>query len=199
MTAEEVGKAYGDFWAVQGFGASFPEGRLTSIIGPNGAGKTTFVNVLTGMVAADRGRVLLDGEDVTDLSIHERVRRGISRSFQLTSVFPDLTVLENVLVPVLARRGQALRLLRRRDDDTEARAEALELLEEVGLDEAAHRKVAALPHGDKRMLEIAMAIAPQPRLCFLDEPTTGMNPSERGQVLALRGAGPPRPPPNNRW
>ena len=185
LVAESIGKAYGDFWAVQDVAASFAGGRLTSIIGPNGAGKTTLVNVLTGMIRPERGRVVLDGEDITGLAIHERVRRGISRSFQITSVFADLTVLDNVLVPVFARRGQARRLFRRRQTDLDSRAEAFDLLEEVGLAHAAHQRVGVLPHGDKRMLEIAMAIAPRPRLCFLDEPTTGMNPSERAQVLGL--------------
>jgi branched-chain amino acid transport system ATP-binding protein len=187
LVAESIGKAYGDFWAVRHFAASFAQGRLTSIIGPNGAGKTTLVNMLTGMARPDHGRVVLDGQDVTGLAIHERVRRGISRSFQITSVFADLTVLDNVLVPVFARRNQAHRLFRRRETDTDSRAEAFDLLEQVGLAHAARQRVRVLPHGDKRMLEIAMAIAPRPRLCFLDEPTTGMNPSERAQVLGLIG------------
>lgn len=185
LLADDVSKAYGDLWAVRDLTAGFPEGRLTSIIGPNGAGKTTFVNVLTGVTRVNGGRVVLDGEDITRLPVHRRVERGVSRSFQLTSIFPELTVIENVLVPVLARRGEAGHLFRRSPRSGETWAEATQLLAEVGLGDVGDTPAEALAHGDRRLLEIAMALAPRPRLCFLDEPTTGMNPGERGQILEL--------------
>ncbi len=185
LHADGVSKSYGDLWAVRDVTTSFPAGRLTSIIGPNGAGKTTFVNVLTGMAPADGGRVILDGDDITRLPVHRRVELGVSRSFQITSIFPGLTVVENVLVPVLARRREAIQLFRMAPRAGAAWDEATQLLDEVGLGEVAHLRAAVLAHGDRRLLEIAMALAPHPRLCFLDEPTTGMNPAERAQILDL--------------
>jgi branched-chain amino acid transport system ATP-binding protein len=122
------------------------KGVLTSIIGPNGAGKTTLINLFTGKLPCDSGRLVFDGTDITGLTPHQRVHLGISRSFQITNVFQQMTVAQNLQLPVLARLGRA---------------------------------------GDQRLLEIGMAIACRPRLCFLDEPCSGMNPGERAQVQEL--------------
>jgi branched-chain amino acid transport system ATP-binding protein len=185
LVLEGLTKRYGRFVAVDGVDLTLPEGRLSSIIGPNGAGKTTLINAVTGLVRADGGRVVLAGEDITRLPTHTRVRRGISRSFQITSVFRQLTVLENVLVPVLARGGRSARPLRALDADADARAEAEELLDAVGLRDAAGRVAGELSHGDQRLVEVAMALAPRPRLCLLDEPAAGANPAERQQIIGL--------------
>ncbi|MPZ89277.1 MAG: ATP-binding cassette domain-containing protein [Nitriliruptorales bacterium] len=185
LIADGVSKRYGDFWAVQDVDLTLTEGRLTSVIGPNGAGKTTLINLLSGLAETDQGTVRFVGADITCLPIHERVRRGISRSFQITSVFPQLSVTHNVLIPVLARRSEAASPLRGISPDADAWREAVGLLGEVGLGDVADQPAGALSHGNQRLLEIAMALAPRPRLCFLDEPCTGMNPSERQQILAL--------------
>ena len=158
---------------------------LTSIIGPNGAGKTTLINLFTGMLACDSGRLIFDGTEITGLSPHQRVRLGISRSFQITNVFQQMTVTQNLQLPVLARLGRANRPFVRPDRDPDMRAEVEGLLADIGLDKARDVRAKALPHGDQRLLEIGMAIACRPRLCFLDEPCSGMNPGERAQVQEL--------------
>lgn len=158
---------------------------LTSIIGPNGAGKTTLINLFTGMLACDSGRLIFDGTEITGLSPHQRVRLGISRSFQITNVFQQMTVTQNLQLPVLARLGRANRPFVRPDRDQDVRAEVEGLLADIGLAKARDVRAKALPHGDQRLLEIGMAIACRPRLCFLDEPCSGMNPGERAQVQEL--------------
>ncbi len=160
-------------------------GVLTSIIGPNGAGKTTLVNLFTGNVACDAGRVLFEGTDITQLPAHERVRTGISRSFQITNIFLQMTVLQNLQVPVLARLQRAARPFARPDLDPEVQPEVQAILRDVGLWEVRDVRASALPHGEQRLLEIGMAIASRPRLCFLDEPCSGMNPAERDKVQEL--------------
>lgn len=180
-------KTFGDFVAVDGVDLTVPARRLTSVIGPNGAGKTTVINVVTGLLPADGGQVLLDGEDITGLPVHERVRRGLGRSFQIMTIFPRLSVGKNVLIPVLARRGEASRLLARADGDAPAWGEVDEVLGAVGLAHLRGVPASTVAHGDQRLLEVAMALANRPRLCLLDEPCAGLNPPERRQVLDLVG------------
>ncbi len=158
---------------------------LTSIIGPNGAGKTTLINLFTGMLACDSGRLIFDRTEITGLSPHQRVHMGISRSFQITNVFQQMTVAQNLQLPVLARLGRASRPFVRPDRDPDVRVEVEGLLADIGLAKARDVRAKALPHGDQRLLEIGMAIACRPRLCFLDEPCSGMNPGERAQVQEL--------------
>ncbi len=160
-------------------------GVLTSIIGPNGAGKTTLINLFTGNLPCDAGRVFFDGAEITHLSPHERVRRGISRSFQITNIFPQMTVLQNLQLPVLARLNRAGYPFARPDLDPEVQTEVHNLLRDIGLWDVRNAWARTLAHGDQRLLEIGMAIACRPRLCFLDEPCSGMNPRERGQVQEL--------------
>jgi branched-chain amino acid transport system ATP-binding protein len=193
LEARGLVKAFGEFTAVAGVDLVLPGGGITAVIGPNGAGKTTLINLLTGRLAADRGRVLFAGEDVTGRSASARVRAGMGRAFQVTNVFPRLTVEANVAIPVLARTGLAAAPLRRLAGQTEVAAEARRVLEEVGLAERASWFAGELSHGDQRLLEMALALATRPRLVFLDEPTAGMAPGERervlGQVRRLAGAG----------
>ncbi len=132
---------------------------LTSIIGPNGAGKTTLINLFTGMLACDSGRLIFDGTEITGLSPHQRVHMGISRSFQITNVFQQMTVAQNLQLPVLARLGRASRPFMRPDRDPDVRAEVEGLLADIGLAKARDVRAKALPHGDQRLLEIGMAIA----------------------------------------
>jgi branched-chain amino acid transport system ATP-binding protein len=180
-----VRKRFGEFIAVNGVELTLEKGVLTSIIGPNGAGKTTLINLFTGRLPCDAGRLVFDGIDITDLAPHQRVHLGISRSFQITNVFQKMTVAQNLLLPVLARLGQAGRPVARPDRDPQAQAEVDGLLSDIGLSKARDVPAMALPHGDQRLLEIGMAIACRPRLCFLDEPCSGMNPGERTQVQDL--------------
>ncbi len=161
------------------------KGALTSIIGPNGAGKTTLINLFTGNLPCDSGRIVFDGTEITGLAAHQRVGLGISRSFQITNIFQQMTLAENLQLPVLARLGRAGRPFARPDRDPDVQAEVESLLSDIGLASAREVRAKALPHGDQRLLEIGMAIACRPRLCFLDEPCSGMNPGERTHVQKL--------------
>jgi branched-chain amino acid transport system ATP-binding protein len=162
---------------------AFRQGVITSIIGPNGAGKSTLINLLTGHLPVQSGRVTFRGQDVTHLPVHRRVRMGICRSFQIVNVFPELTALENVLIPVLSLAGRTRRVLGSLHRESAARREAEGVLERVGLAAHRDRKASALSHGDKHLLEVGVALASRPTLLFLDEPTAGMNPVERGRLL----------------
>lgn len=185
LDVQGLRKRFGELVAVDGVDLRLPAGRLTAIIGPNGAGKTTLINVVSGALPADAGRILFRGEEITGLPAHQRVRRGLSRSFQVMNIFPRLSVLENVLVPVLARRGATRRAFAPVTAEVEAVAEADALLQAVGLWERRAWPAGALSHGDQRLLELGIAVAPGPALCFLDEPSSGLTPVERAAVLEL--------------
>src|SRR5205823_12238266 len=135
------------------------EGGITAVIGANGAGKTTLINLLAGKLRPDQGRITFAGKDVTRLSASARVRAGMARTFQVTNVFPRLTVEQNVAVPVLARAGQSLQAWRRLDAQAAVHAEVERLLQAVGLADRARSDAAVLSHGDRRLLEIALALA----------------------------------------
>jgi branched-chain amino acid transport system ATP-binding protein len=185
LGVEHLSRSFGRFAALTDVSLTVERGVLSALIGPNGAGKTTFYNVVSGRFPPTRGRVLLDGEDVTGLAAHRLAGRGVARSFQITNVFPNLSVLENVVVPLVLHRGRARRLLRplARERDLHARAE--EVLESVGLLGQAHRPAGMLSYGDKRLVEMAIVLARSPRLVLLDEPTAGMNPEETDRMIAL--------------
>ncbi len=188
LETRRLSNHFGSVCTARDLDLSFRSGEITSIIGPNGAGKSTLINLLTGHLPVQAGRILFRGQDITRLAVHRRVRLGICRSFQIANVFPGLTALENVLIPVLAAAGRVRRLFAPVRRETAARQEAEAVLERVGL--SARRDVAAsaLSHGDKRLLEVGVALAARPALLFLDEPTAGMNPVERGRLLEnLRG------------
>ena len=179
-----VRKAFADFTAVAGVDLALEPGGITAVIGPNGAGKTTLINLLTGKLLPDDGQVLLDGADVTRLPPSARVRAGMARTFQVTNIFPQLTAEQNVAVPLLAREGRALVAVRALDHMADVQEDARRMLADVGLADRASRPAAELSHGDRRLLEIALALATRPRLLLLDEPTAGMGSGERDRVLA---------------
>lgn len=151
-----------------------PAGQIVGVIGPNGAGKTTLFNLVSGVLAPTQGRVLLDGQDVTGRSIHQRAVAGLGRTFQTSSLFPGLSVEENVRLAAQVREGGAISLFTfpRRGDSASSRAR--ELLAEVGLSRRAAVRAGDLPHGDKRKLEIAMLLATDPSVVLLDEPMAGV-------------------------
>ncbi len=184
LAAEHVGKRFGRFVALNDVSIGFRRGRLTSVIGPNGAGKTTFFNIVSGALAPSEGRIRFDGNDITGLAQHHFARLGIAKSFQITNVFPWLTVLENVRVAVQAlhARFDIWRPRARHRDLTERAAHLLDL---VGLHGQRERQAANLAHGEQRSLEIAMALACEPKLLLLDEPTAGMSPEETKSMVAL--------------
>ena len=178
-------RTFGHLAAVDDVSLTLEPGVLTAIIGPNGAGKTTLINLLTGLLMPDAGTIRFKDQDVSRLPPHARVRRGLSRSFQIMNVFPNLTAQENILLPALARRGRNHRAFRPLEGEREAFADAEEILGEIGLWEQRGSRVRALSHGDQRRLELGIAVATRPELCFLDEPSSGMNPVERQAVLGL--------------
>ncbi len=184
LQAENIGKRFGGFTALAEVTVDFVPGRLTSIIGPNGAGKSTFFNVLSGSFPPSTGRILFDGQDVTGSPQHLFAHRGIAKSFQITNLFPLLSVLENVRVAAQARRT-TFDLWSRRENLTEFRDRAESLLALVGLGHRAGEPAGNLAHGDQRALEIAVALACDPRLLLLDEPTAGMSPEEAREMMDL--------------
>jgi len=177
-------KAFGELRAVDDLSLELLPGQFACLIGPNGAGKTTLVNLLTGRLAPDEGRIEFEGRDITGLAAHARVRLGLARSFQINSVFPQLTVVDNLAIPVLARLGRSGAMLSRIDRVPELEREVGRLLAEWHLEAERARPAAALSHGTQRLLEIAIAAAARPRLLLLDEPTAGLSPLEKSQVLA---------------
>jgi branched-chain amino acid transport system ATP-binding protein len=180
---------FGGHVAVDRVSCSFEAGTLTAIVGPNGAGKTTYFNLISGQLAATEGQVLLDGADLTSLPAPLRTRRGLGRAFQLTQLFPNLSVQENVRLAVQARaqgRGEAgLNLLQVWSDRRDWIDEALSLLDAVRLADKRDAPAASLPHGDQRKLEVALLMALDPKVYLFDEPTAGMSVDEVPVVLDL--------------
>ncbi len=182
LVIEHLSKSFGGVAAMSDVSLEFPKGSLTAVIGPNGAGKTTFFNLITGALKPDKGRILLEGENIAGLSTPEIVRRGIGRAFQIASIFPTLTVREAMLAAVNAHRQQHAGLMGRFPiAAAEDRAE--EVMEMVGLSAKSGMVSRYLSHGDQKLLDIALALVLEPRVLLLDEPTAGMGPEERWQMI----------------
>jgi branched-chain amino acid transport system ATP-binding protein len=179
---------FGGHVAVNAVSAAFHPGTLTAIVGPNGAGKTTYFNLISGQLRAVAGRVLLRGEDVTSLGPAARTRRGIGRAFQLTNLFPNLTVHENVRLAVQAEAGVGLDLASRWDAHPAVMAQTDALLERVALAGRRAARAGALPHGDQRKLEVAVLMALKPQVFMFDEPTAGMSLDDAPVILDLIAA-----------
>jgi branched-chain amino acid transport system ATP-binding protein len=183
LVAEGLRKEFGGLVAVNSVDFVVPRGKVVSLIGPNGAGKTTFFNMLTGVYKPTGGRVLFLGEDVTGKPPHAITARGVGRTFQNIRLFPNMTTLENVLVGMHSRlKGNLFTSILRtsgvKREEAEARERARELLKFAGLKRHEDEAAGSLPYGDQRRLEVARALATEPQLLLLDEPTAGMNPGE---------------------
>ncbi|MDP1962874.1 MAG: ABC transporter ATP-binding protein [Reyranella sp.] len=176
---------FGDRVVLEDISLSFEAGRLSGIMGPNGAGKTTCFNVLTGRYRPDRGRVVFDGADITGRSPQAIARLGIARSFQLMNLFDEFTVFENVAIALPATRARGRNALGHAYDDPALVAEVREVLDTVGLGARADDIAKALPYGERRALEIAVALACRPKLLFLDEPTAGLGSDGRARLAEL--------------
>jgi branched-chain amino acid transport system ATP-binding protein len=185
LEVRNVTKRFGNLVAVKDVSMSVKQGELRAIIGPNGAGKTTFFNMISGYFAPTTGSILFDGKDVTQIPAHRRVGLGMGRTFQITEIFPELTVHENVLTAAEVAAGQTLNMLPGRAAAKLANDVAAEMLALVGLAGKADRLVGELAHGDQRSTEIMMAIALNPRLLLLDEPTAGMGEQETFVIIQL--------------
>jgi branched-chain amino acid transport system ATP-binding protein len=165
-----------------------PEGVRYALIGPNGAGKTTLINLMTGMLRPDAGRILLGGEDITGLKPDVRVKRGLARTFQINTLFPHLTALESVALAVLEREGHAHNWWRDLPRFTAPLDEAYSILESLQLERHAHRLTRELAYGQQRLLEIALALATRPRVLLLDEPAAGVPKDESADLFAAIAA-----------
>ena len=187
LDTRNLTKHFGGLAAVSGVGLTVDEGEIVGLIGPNGAGKTTCFNLLSGFLRPTAGTIVFSGEDITGLRPHRIVRRGLVRTFQLTTLFQDMTALENVLLGMHlhSRRGLPQALFSRRRFPPDEVTRCREVLEFTGLGSQAEQLARNLPHGHQRVLGIAMALAARPRFLLLDEPVTGMNLDESGRVMAL--------------
>jgi branched-chain amino acid transport system ATP-binding protein len=183
--AHDLHLRFGDRVVLEEISLSFEAGKLSGIMGPNGAGKTTCFNVLTGRYKPDRGRVLFDGIDITGRSPQAIARLGIARSFQLMNLFDEFTVFENVAIALPQTRKRGRDLLGQAYADPALVAEAHEILDTVGLAARTNDNAKALPYGERRALEIAVALASRPKLLFLDEPTAGLGSDGRDRLAEL--------------
>lgn len=179
---------FGGHAAVNNVSCAFNPGELTVIVGPNGAGKTTYFNLISGQLTPTAGSVLKSGKDISSLSPSARAKAGLGRAFQLTNLFPRLSVLENIRLAVQARRGFGPRLFARAASFTELGDRAMEHLKAARLEHVAALPAAALPHGDQRKLEVAMLLAMEPDIFMFDEPTAGMSVDEAPVILELIAA-----------
>jgi branched-chain amino acid transport system ATP-binding protein len=183
LTTQELRRSFGGFVAVDGVSLQIDTGARHALIGPNGAGKTTLVNLLTGTLRPDGGDVLLAGKRITGLPQHVRVKRGLARTFQITTLWPGLTVLESLMLAICESRGHGGDWLRPLSARKQALAEAQELLRSLRLDRDSGRLTRELPYGKQRLLEIALALATKPRVLLLDEPAAGVPSGESHEVL----------------
>ena len=185
LRLEDLRKNFGALLVTDGVTLDVASGELHAIIGPNGAGKTTLINQVGGLIAPDAGRILFGGRDITALPVHARAALGLARSFQITSILPEFSALQNVALAVQARAGSSFRFFGRADAEAGLNERATVALAEVGLDARADIPAGHLSHGEKRALELAIALAMEPKLLLLDEPMAGTGREETERLVAL--------------
>lgn len=185
LTAEHLDKSFGALKATDNLSLTLARGEIHALIGPNGAGKTTLVNQLSGDLSPDKGRIVFQGKDITRLKPHKRARLGLARSYQITSIFDDLTVEQNMGLAILALRKHNFRFWRYALDDTLVQETLSLALHHVDLDHKAQFKAAHLSHGEKRQLEVGMTLVGRPRLLILDEPMAGLGPGGTVELSKL--------------
>lgn len=185
LETRELRKHFGGIKALDGVNYSIKEGELRAIIGPNGAGKSTFFNVITKLIASDSGQVFCDGKDITKYAIWEIVQLGVARTFQLSSIFPGLTCVDSVHISMLSAKRRTRNLFGSFMRAEAEQEKSARILSDVGLYEQRDSVAHALPHGYRKRLELAIALATDPKILLLDEPTAGLNPSERIEMMQL--------------
>jgi branched-chain amino acid transport system ATP-binding protein len=185
LRIENLSKNFGGLRVTDDVTLDVLPGELHAVIGPNGAGKTTLINQISGLLAPDAGKIVFAGEDVTRMPVDRRAQRGLARSFQITSILPRFSVLENVALAVQARQGTSFRFFGRAAEEDELNAAAMAALEQVGLTERAGVAAGELSHGEKRALELAIALAMEPKLLLLDEPMAGTGHDETERLVAV--------------
>jgi branched-chain amino acid transport system ATP-binding protein len=180
LRTENLKKYFGEVRAVDGVNLSLQKAELISVVGPNGSGKTTLVNLISGGLKPDSGRVYFEGKDVTNLPPHKRVKIGIGRSFQIPAIYENLTTLDSLLVSIFSHNGLSHIFYRTKDRFEDGKREALDLLKTLNLPV---KLVSELPHGQRKLLDVAMALSLKPKLILLDEPTSGISLDERDEVM----------------
>jgi len=185
LRVDALSKRFGGLLATDAVSFDVQPGELHALIGPNGAGKTTLINQICGLIAPDAGRIVFAGVDVTDLPAHARAALGLARSFQITSILPGFSVLQNVALAVQARAGTSFRFFGRADAEDALNTPARAALAEVGLESRADVAARHLSHGERRALEVAIALALKPRLLLLDEPMAGAGHEETERLIAM--------------
>ncbi len=185
LEVKNLSKSFGKFKVLSNVSLKIEKGQLCALIGPNGAGKTTFYNVVTGRYRPDRGSVLFEGRDISGVQTHRLTSMGLLRSFQITNIFPALTVLENILAPLVVYHAKGYSFLRAIKKQPALADEAKHILGRVGLENKWDQVASTLAYGDRRLIEIALVLACRPKLVLLDEPTAGMNPEETDRMIKL--------------
>ncbi len=183
LATKELKKYFGETHAVDGVDFAVDRGEVLALIGSNGAGKTTLVNLISGLLRPDGGRIFFQGADATHLSVYDRIRLGIARSFQLVNLFDQLTTLDNVALAIFSREGKTRTLMSLADRDRAVWQEALEVLREFGLQHKARMLAGGLSQGERKLLDVAVAYALRPKLLFLDEPTSGVSTREKAPIM----------------
>jgi ABC-type branched-subunit amino acid transport system ATPase component len=185
LETKKATKAYGALIAVSKVDFQIEPGKIHSIIGPNGAGKTTFFNLLAGVYPPTSGQIIFEGQDISSLKMDRRSRLGIGRSYQVTSIFPELTVRENVRLAVQSRSHHNFSFFRHTHSLPELIEKADAILEQMGIHDLADKTASTIPYGSQRSLDVAIALATEPKLLLLDEPTSGMSPDDTVKMISL--------------
>ncbi|MGE0500324.1 MAG: ABC transporter ATP-binding protein [Rhizobiaceae bacterium] len=188
LSTEALRKTFGSLEVARDISLALPKGARHALIGPNGAGKTTLINLITGQLRPDSGRILLDGQDITSTPQAVRVRRGLARTFQINTLFPDLTPIETVTLAVCERQRVAAQFWKTLGAHAAAIDEAFGILRQLRLDDVATRPTRALPYGQQRLLEIALALATRPKVLLLDEPAAGVPKDESAMLFSVIAA-----------
>ncbi len=188
LATEKLTKYFGETHAVDHVDFTVAEGEVLALIGSNGAGKTTLVNLISGLIPPDSGRILFQGSDITAASIHRKIALGIARSFQLVNLFDQLSALDNVALAIFSRDRKTRRLLTLSDSDAAVRDEAMGVLQQFGLEPKAMMVAGGLSQGERKLLDVAVAYALRPKLIFLDEPTSGVSTREKATIMDIISA-----------
>ena len=183
LETAKLTKHFGDTRAVDGVDFAVAEGEVLALIGSNGAGKTSLVNLVSGLLRPDSGRILFRGADVTEQPVNERIRAGIARSFQLVNLFDNLTLLDNVALSIFSREGKTRNLFSLADGQRSVWDEAFEVLRQFGLESMSPMVAGGISQGERKLLDVAVAYALRPSLLFLDEPTSGVSTREKAPIM----------------
>jgi branched-chain amino acid transport system ATP-binding protein len=185
LATTQLTKYFGETHALDHVDFTVTEGEILALIGSNGAGKTTLINLISGLVPVDSGTIVFQGADITGDSIHEKIGRGIARSFQLVNLFDQLSTLDNLSLAIFSRDGKTRKLFSLSDADRAVRDEALGILKQFGLDNKAGMVAGGLSQGERKLLDVAVAYALRPKLLFLDEPTSGVSTREKAPIMDI--------------